>query len=589
MKKKQFNTLMLSFFGTLIILGAIVLLVWQVIIPQFRQLPFISGTEIIPFHEHYGLNPLVATLVVDDQRMTDITAPMIELRGGDTFVYIPASFIAENIDPFVFWDDGASTFFISTRYEMLEFTPGSNTFLVNGATHPLAVPIRRALGDVFIPAQLVEDLYPFRIEYLADYNIVTMTSVLEMQTTAAVSVSTAFVHHRPDSRASALTELSLGDIVTIFRTSGDYVFVRTPQGLLGYVQENYLGDTQRFVPGDTIRPTILSAWIDNTTARPPRWNGGKINFVWEASHNQDANALRMQTPTHRSVTVISPTWFDFDMENLRLSSVASQAYVDWAHYQGVQVWPKVFDVNNASARAILMNREARRTVVNQLVTFVDTYNVDGLNIDIEHLNNSREGAYKIQFLRELLVALGNRNVVLSAAVKVPEPFNVITYRHDLIGLTVDFVMVMTYDQHYNPANPGPVASLPWVQNQIIRMLELVPREQLLMGIATYTRVWREDILEVEPMSLQNLSMTATRNLFEENGVAWDAWEWDEHYALYYGYFLNVTIRYRAWRECERSIAAKMAIYRTFDLAGVASWRRMFESPGVWDVLEMYVR
>ena len=590
MKKQQFNSLLISIITTVVVLTALALLIWLVILPGVRNLSIRQSSNMVSFHDHFGLNPTITTLMLDDVRIADTTAPIVEYRDGKPHVYLSASFIRAHVDPFVFWDNGAGVFFVSTLYEMMEFTPDSATFVLNGMSRPVVAPIKRIHGEVFLPAALVEGLYPLVVEYVPDYNIVFLTSALDTQALAIISASSAYVHYRPESRSPIAIELIRGDEVIVFLNSGfshpDFVRVRTSQGIVGYMLESEYEDVEWFMPvaGDT----ILANWIDNWTHRPRRWHGGPINFVWEAAHNQDANRIRMQTPFHQSVTVVSPTWFDFDAENSSMTSVVNREYIEWANSQGVYVWPMVFDVNNFSARTILMNRDARRTVINQLVAYVDEYNLDGLNLDIEHLRNAEEGPYKIQFIRELSVALGQRDVILSAAVKVPEPWNMF-YRHDLIGKTVDFVMVMTYDQYYTGGGiAGPVASMPWVQHHIITMVELVPHDRLLMGLPFYNRIWREDIRGEDSATARHMGMDSTRELFEENDVVW---EWDETTSLYYGNFLLVeegrSFRHRVWLKDADFIARKMAIYHAYDLAGVASWRRGFENEEVWTILGHY--
>jgi len=588
MNKKKSNVLLMSFITTFIVVVAVALLIWLVVLPiarQFRGGDFLANRDVIPFHEFFTLDPEVSQLVLDDQRLRDTIAPIVEYRDGDYHVYLPAEFLRQQLDPFLFWDDGANTFFVSTRYEMLEFVPGRARFYVNGSPRPLDTPIKRIDNEIFLPADLVQGLYPLFIEYQPQYNMVVITSALLPQTRGAVTANGVAVRYRPETRAPITVQLDQeNEVVILGDVSEDFIRVRTPQGLLGYIAADDIGEIYTVDRIATGLP-ILHSWIDNTVSYPPFWRGGPINLVWEVATNQDANLLRMQMPLHDSVTVVSPTWFDFDRDNLNLSTNVSRAYIEWAHDQGVYVWPKVFDYNNVTARAILMNRDARRRVINQLIRYVDEYNFDGINIDIEHLLNAEEGPYKIQFLRELAIPMRERGIVLSAAVKVPAPWTMF-YRRDLIALTVDFVMVMTYDEHYaTSAVSGPVASLPWVHQAVINMLEEVPREQLLMGLPFYNRLWREVVLDDGPPGVRSRSMDYTLEFFEERGVLW---EWDPEVGSYYGEVAVIedgeAVLWRVWLECERSITAKMQIYVMHDLAGVASWRRGWENEETWEVL-----
>jgi len=71
------------------------------------------------------------------------------------------------------------------------------------------------------------------------------------------------------------------------------------------------------------------------------------------------------------------------------------------------------------------------------------------------------------------------------------------------------------------------------------------------------------------------------------------WEWQEDVGSYFGEVVvteeGQTVFYRVWLEDERSIAAKMHIYTAHDLAGVASWVRGLELPGIWDILAVHFR
>ena len=588
MRQNPKSTILTSFITTLVVLAALFLLVWFVVLPRINigGLPLFGNREIVPFHRYFSLDTETTHVIMDDQLLRNAPSPLVESRLGAYHVYLPAAFLRDIVDPFIFWDASANALFISTRQEMLEIMPGRLSFYRNGIPLPLNTPLRFENGEAFLPVELIEGLYPIAIEYQPEYRLVIISSDLAERTVGAVSSNNTPVRYRAESRAPIAAELDQGEEVVVFLEGGDsyFVRVRTSNGLIGYISAD---DVENIRTSDQLstRPTLLATWVDNTTPHPPMWDSGPINHVWDMTTNQDANANRMLTPFHHSVNAVSPTWFNFDRDSLRLTSHVSRAYVEWAHAQGVYVWPKVFDVNNATARAILMDREARRTVINQLVHAVDTYNFDGINIDIEHLLNAEEGPYKIQFLRELAIPMRERGIVLSAAVKVPAPWSMF-YRRDLIALTVDFVMVMAYDQHHRLSEAsGPVASLTWVQQAVINMLEEVPREQLILGLPFFNRAWRYVVLEDGPPGSRAWSMDYTRAFFETRDVEW---EWDPEVASYFGEVPAVedgeAVLWRVWLECPRSIGAKMQIYAMYDLAGVAGWRRFNETEEVWDVI-----
>ena len=150
------------------VVATIGLLVWFVIIPQINigGLPFMGNRDVVPFHQYFSLNPEVTHVVMDDQLLREVS-PLVETRDGSHNVYMPVSFL-RSIDPFLFWDNSANTLFASTRYEMLEFIPNRLNYYANGNSHPLDTPIRREGGEVFLPASIVEGLYPLAVEYLPE-------------------------------------------------------------------------------------------------------------------------------------------------------------------------------------------------------------------------------------------------------------------------------------------------------------------------------------------------------------------------------------------------------------------------------------
>jgi len=589
-RKSMTSTMLQSFFATVVVVGAIVVLTWLVIVPHINigGLPFLENREEIAFHDYFSLAPDITHIILDDAILRDVT-PLVETRPDGHTVFLPASFMRDLFDPFMFWDYHAEAFFISTRYDMLEFTPGLLSYTENGSHRTLSAAIRYEDGEIYLPAELLEGLYPISITYGAEYSLVVISTWDRQYQVAEVTANTASLRYRAENRAPIGAQIAQGEEVVLFGfgTDADFMRVRTAQGLIGYIATSDLGraETRDML---AFRTPILGYWVDNLIVHPPAWNGGSINMVWELATNHDATNGRMEIPFHPSINIVSPTWMEFDTDIMGLRTIVNRTYIEWARSQGVQVWPKVFDLNLATARAILMDRDVRNRVVAQIIHYVDTYNLPGINIDIEHLQNSVDGTYKIQFLRELQIPLRQRGVVLSAAVKVPmaDNHNFAVYRHDLIGLTMDFIMLMAYDQHSNTsAVSGPVASLQWVNQAVINLLEVVHRDQIVLGLPFYNRVWREFALDDGPHANFNWTMERTRDFFEYNGVEW---EWDSTIASFYGRVGIMddgqVVNYRVWLECELSIEAKMQIFVVHNLAGVAGWRRLFETADVQEVI-----
>ncbi|MCL2456431.1 MAG: glycosyl hydrolase family 18 protein [Defluviitaleaceae bacterium] len=598
MKKNIFNKIIFYVVIIIFIFASAALIFTKIIEPRLDDfLPqFLRGTVLVPFHEHFSLDESVPQLILDSERLRHETAPVIENRDGIPRVFLSASFLKNHIDPFVFWDEGAEILFISTLSEMLEFSPESDYFLLNGSPTPLEHSVFEKDGEIFLPVSLVLALYPLTVEFQPLFNMVVVTTDAP-QTTATVSAKRAEVHYWPSSRP-VTARLNEGDEIFIFpnepmnypdaENAHEFVRARTADGLLGYVLRSQIEETNSSTLIKNFRgEPILKNFINNKNYPEKIFRGGAVNLVWEAVYHPDANRSMMQTPFHPSVNVVSPKWFRINDDGKSLNSIASKEYVDWAKAQGVAVWPMVFDMWYTQSRLMLTDRDARRTVINQLIEFVELFELDGLNIDFEHLT-ANEGAYKIQFLRELAIPMRERGIVLSADVKVPIPSTAF-YRRDLIAKTVDFVMVMAYDEHWSTSpTAGPNASLPFVLRGVENMLEEVPNNRLVLGLPFYNRIWRTVPSTGEVSHHGAFGTNSTRKFFEErNGNFF----WDEYLGTHFGeasaFDEGESVVFQTWLEDARSMQEKMHIYNDFNLAGVASWNRTFSIDEFWEVISKY--
>src|SRR5690606_6971692 len=62
-----------------------------------------------------------------------------------------------------------------------------------------------------------------------------------------------------------------------------------------------------------------------------------------------------------------------------------------------------------------------------------------------------------------------------------------------IARHVDQMMLMTYDEHWRGGEPGPVASIGWVERVVLYAISAgVPPEKIVLGIPAYGYDWPPD-------------------------------------------------------------------------------------------------
>ena len=118
------------------------------------------------------------------------------------------------------------------------------------------------------------------------------------------------------------------------------------------------------------------------------------------------------------------------------------------------------------------------------------YKLDGLNLDFENFHYTY-GHHYTQFVRELAPLCAEEGLVLSVAVSMvsEEPYWSKGYDRGALAEAADYIALMAYDEHWGSSPvAGSVASLPWVEQGIQRVLEEVPAHKLILGVPFYTRV-----------------------------------------------------------------------------------------------------
>jgi len=563
-------------------------LLWRhAINPLYQRLPFVANREVVPFHEHLGFDPEVPIMVLGNGILpgSSTPAPFVE----EYAVYIPMAFLAYHFDRFLFWDEYAGVLTVTTHEEMLVFRPDDLRYYINGFPHFLDNPVLRVDGNIFIPACLAEGLYPITVQHNEAYNIVVIENALIPYTRGEVT-SRAYIRYSPDNRSPISSRVQSGSEIIIFEESDDGSFtrIRSEDGILGWVSTNSISVREDEVEAPE-RETILDDFINFTARRPSAWASAQpVMVAWDNISEAAVNYARMEAPLYDSINVISPTWFRLDNVATGVVSIGSREYTAWAQAEGVQVWP-MFEVSASQTNALLTNRATRERIITQLARIMDELNVDGINIDFGP-NSPAEGPYFIQFLRELSLRLGMRRAVLSVNVAAQETA---FYSRELLAYTVDFVVIMALDEHgQNAEFSGPVASLPFVQENVEGLLMYIPPEQIVLGLPFYNRIWREVIGNntLETRQTRHFGTAYTREWFEYNDVAW---EWLPVIGSYYGSFAahegDEIVYYRVWLECGRSLSEKMQIFVAQSLGGVAVWNRNFRhNEELWDVMAEYM-
>lgn len=300
--------------------------------------------------------------------------------------------------------------------------------------------------------------------------------------------------------------------------------------------------------------------------------------------------------TKGSLDDILPSYFDLNEDGtLKLTMAVDRKFVNEMHERGVKVTPFLSNHwNRQTGVNALANREQ---LSSQIVAAITEYNLDGVNVDIENVTESERDSYT-DFVRLLRQKLPDSKSV-SVAV-APNPQNLTTgwygsYDYAKLAQYSDYLMFMTYDEHYQGGVAGPVAGYPFVEKSIQAALENVPADKLVLGMAFYGRLW----MQGASYGGYGISNNAVENLIAQyrGDVVYDSaarspkatitiLESDVK-PLVFGRALEAG-KYDIWYENEESIKSKLALVGKYDLKGTGSWSLGQETKSTWDYYSLWL-
>ena len=575
-KKKKSGSFLIFFIVFIIIAGCSGYVAWYLFMPS---------NDYEDFHTYYNIPSDEITVILCGVRL-DLTDGPVKYNGAVCF---PVDFVKQYIDQYIWWDPVALKLTVTMPDKVMRFIPGQINYSENGSPAAGDAPVYLINETPYLPVELLTQIYHISLDYHSDNNIVIMNFLDEDRGTGIISSDNTVLRFSPDKKAPLMYRFSRDERVYVYGENGDYTAVMAENGLIGFVPSKAVADAGA-EKGTAPAPS------PQYPALPPIQ--GKVNMIWDQIYNSDGNAARTNTAVEDGLDVISPTWLTFDLSLTGdIISLADADYVNWAHGSGCQVWPLISDLssdassvlNQEISHSILSDTDTRQHVIDQLMELIAEYDLDGLNIDFEYVQQADAAAY-LQFIRELGPYMKTAGKYLSVDMYNPDPQNYWSkyYNREEVGKAVDFICVMTYDEYgSSSATSGPVASMPFVRNGIGLTLQEVPKEKVILGLPYFVRVWREETADgAVSTTSRAYDMDSAYKLFTDNNAVIS---WDDAYGTYYAVYTDGdNVVYKAWLEDARSIEEKLKYMQSADLAGVAGWSWGLENSGVWDLLRQYV-
>jgi len=523
---------------------------WQEVPPDFSTPTVVVGTEVYPGRAL--------------------------LRSGEPLLDL--ALIRERLYPHVHWDPQLQTAVITTGDQVVKLRTGSLTAWVNEQPLKLPFPAELRAGRVYLPLPPLASLLGVRYQVVPSTRRVLVDPVGSAQLPLTVSREQTVLRTLPSLRGAVVARLTRGDRLWATQEERGWFLARSSLGVVGYVHESavVVGSPVVVTAPEPVAPPVARTWF------PP---GTRVVLVWE--HVQRSTPAPADLDPLPGVNVVSPTWFHLGDAQGNLTNHADLRYVQWAHEQGYQVWALFSNrFSPELTHAFLSSLAARTRAIKQLLALSALYDLDGINLDFENVY-LQDRELLVQFVRELVPLAHEQGLVVSVdvTVKSNSPNWSLVYDRAQLAAAADYVILMAYDEHGYAGSPvGPVASLPWVEQGILGLLAEVPRHKLILGIPFYTRIWQE---ERQPDGSVKVSSRAVGMAAAEEFVAAKGLEvqWDPTAGQYVARGTEGNVTYTIWLEDEQALRARVNLVSKYGLAGIAAWRRGFETPSTWQLIQ----
>lgn len=481
-------------------------------------------------------------------------------------VYIATKDIANFFDEDIYYDNVYDQIITTSETKVAVLPIDKKEITVNGSTIKIYGSAIKKENEFYLPFSELNDIYNVEIKYNKESNILTVDSLNREQKKANASKDVS-VKYKPTIFSKTIDKIEKGDSVIVIESKDNgWYKIRTKLGKIGYTKD------------------ITNVYSVREEIENKKQIEGKVSLVWDY-YSEYATAPNRQGTKIDGVNVVSPAFANLEKSgslNINIGETGKK-YVEWAHENEYKVWAIVSNNSyKAPTSEVLNDYKKRADLINKIVTMTISYNLDGINIDFENMNESDKDVFS-RFIIELAPRLKEYGKVLSVDVTAPDgsPDWSLCYNRNKIGKIADYVIFMAYDQYgVSSTSAGTTAGADWVEVNIKKFLgqEEVAAEKIILGMPFYTRAWNETSSGVKSTVI---SMKYVDSAVPEEATR----QWNNDLKQYYVEYQKNGTNYKMWIEDENSIEAKFVLMHNYNLAGAAYWQKDMEKEGIWELVE----
>lgn len=225
--------------------------------------------------------------------------------------------------------------------------------------------------------------------------------------------------------------------------------------------------------------------------------------------------------------------------------------------------------NSDKLHNVLSDETRRKTLEDDLMSFIEKNSLDGLSIDFEDLQE-KTFLFYYQFLSEM----GTRLHADKLTLQVNVPLHNDAFDYPRIAGAVDNMVVMAYDEHWSSATPGPISSLSWYRDGISEILKTVPKDKVTIAVGNYGYDWSKGKKSATALTFQDANTLLRQS---ESELDFDS----ESLNPNFGYTDENNIDHEVWFLDAATAYDQISTATELGEDNISLWRLGSEDPSFW--------
>ncbi len=285
----------------------------------------------------------------------------------------------------------------------------------------------------------------------------------------------------------------------------------------------------------------------------------------------------------------------FDFSVLSSGNLSPPSMWPWtdlinaAHESGVKVILTAVNFNGTQIHQLLTNPDIKANFFQQLKSTIQTYDLQGVNIDFENISSSDRGEVLNGFISDLSLYLHAEIPGSEVSIAIP-PVNWGGWQFMGLAEACDYMFIMGYN-FYGPWSSTSGACAPLtggsynISNSIIYQFSEVAAsypEKLILGVPYYGNRWETEDGEAYSLAIDHTNQptySLAKNTSDLYGELWD-----EISQTTYCSHMESESWYQVWYDSDSSLGLKYDLAEAYNLKGIGMWALGYDSdkPELWD-------